>query len=112
MSLVQLIEWDGEEYSIKYSFALVQRLKAKGIHVGRIFSQIQSDPNGAGAYLDDYAATVFECLREAGAPVKQDVLWRECLGNPEFAAACAQLFMWLVSQHYAASPNAPASKNA
>lgn len=105
--IIQVVEWAGEEYEVKYTFKFIQRLKREGINLGRIFRAIQLDPEGAGAYLDDYAAVTCECLREAGAPIDVDEVWREALVNPEFAKACAELFMWLVTQHYATSENAP-----
>lgn len=110
MSTVIIVEWDGEPYEVKYTFKFIQKLKATGINIGQLLVQIQKDPAASGAYLDDYAAVACECLREAGAPVKVERVWRECLDNPEFAKACAELFMWLVGQHYASSANAP--KNA
>jgi len=105
--ITQKVEWDGQEYEVKYSFKFMQRLKNSGINVPRIFQAVHADPQGAGAYLDDYAAVACECLREAGAPVKVEKVWHECLNNPEFAQACVELFMWLVSQHYATSANSP-----
>lgn len=104
---VTRIEYDGEEYEVKYSFKFIQRLKQANISVPRIFGAIQNDPAGAGYYLDDFVIVACECLREAGAVVTIDTLWDEAKVNPEFSAACAKLFMWLVEQHYATSANAP-----
>ncbi len=110
MSTVIDVEWDGQRYEVKYSFKFIQKLKAVGINIGQLLVQVQKDPMGSGAYLDDYAAIACECLRAAGAPVKVERVWRACLEDPEFARACVELFMWLVGQHYASSANAP--KNA
>lgn len=105
--MIQLIEWGGKQYEVKYSFKFIQRLKAAGISIPRIYGAIVADPQGAGFYLDDYAIVACECLREAGAPVEIGQVWDAAKADPDFAAACAQLFMWLVTQHYAVSPNAP-----
>lgn len=109
---VQRIEWEGQEYEIKYSFKLVQRLKSEGVNLPRIHRLLQQDAGAAGDYADDVAGLICHCLREAGAPVDEDKVWRECLGNVDFARACWSLFFWLVTQHYAQSPNAPKAKNA
>lgn len=108
---VQRIEWDGVEYEIKYSFRLVQRLKSEGINLPRIFRLTQEDPDSAGDYGDDVAALICHCLKQAGAPVDEQKVWRECLSNHDFMAACWSLFLWIATQHYAQSPNAPKSKN-
>lgn len=107
MSITQRVEWDGVEYEVKYSFKFIQHLKNQGVSIPKIYGAILADPAGSGAYLDDMAATVYECLLYAGAPVDIDTVWDHAKVNPQFAKACAQLFMWLVTQHYAASPNAP-----
>lgn len=104
---VTRIEYDGEEYEVKYSFKFIQRLKQANISIPRIYGAITNDPAGAGFYLDDYVIVAAECLKEAGASVKVDELWEEAKTNPELAKACAELFMWLVVQHYATSDNAP-----
>lgn len=101
------IEYDGEEYEVKYSFKFIQRLKQANISIPRIYGNIQNDPGNAGFYLDDYVIVACECLKEAGAPVKVEEFWEEVKTNPELASACAELFMWLVVQHYSTSANAP-----
>lgn len=108
----QRVEWDGVEYEVKYSFKFIQRLKNAGISVPRIYGAIIEDPQGAGLYLDDYALVTCECLREAGAPVNIEKVWNAAKTEPDFARACAELFMWLVVQHYSSSANAPKAKNA
>lgn len=107
----QMIEWDGKEYEVKYTFKFIQRLKNNGINIAAIYNRITNDLDTAGLYLDDYVNVAFECLKFAGAPVTAEQLWAGAKQSPEFAAACAELFMWLVSEHYAVSENAPKPKN-
>jgi hypothetical protein len=107
----QSVEWGGHEYSVKYSFRFIQQLKAAGLNVSRIYAEATRDPANSGVLIDDYAAVTFECLRAAGCPCTIEEVWEACKTDPGMAKASAELFMWLVQQHYATSKNAPSAKN-
>lgn len=107
MIVAKTVEWDGKDYEVKYTFKFIQRLKSAGVNIAQIFRCIQDAPEDSGAFLDDYAFVTYEALRAAGAPVSLDEIWENAKTNVEFSAACAELFFWLVTQHYATSASAP-----
>lgn len=103
---VLAIEWDGVEYELKYSFKIVRRLRAEGINVPQIYRSIASNPDGAGDFGDDFASIASIILRDHGAAIKEEDMWRACLGDPDAMAAAARVFYWVVENHFAS----PSSK--
>ena len=111
MSDVFAFEWEGEVYELKYTFKIVRRLRAEGINVPQIYRSIAENPNGAGDFGDDFASIASIILRDHGASVKEEDMWKACLADPDAMAAAARIFYWVVENHFAAPESKmPAAK--
>lgn len=103
-----VLEWEGKEYELKYSFNIVRRLRGEGIMVPRIFRAITNDAEAVVDYADDIAYVIAWLLREAGCEgVTDETIFRYSIGNREFQKQCYQLFMWVCAEHFAQSENVP-----
>lgn len=99
-----VIEWEGEEYELKYTFSIVRRLRAAGVNVLRIFRAIQDDVNCTVEYGDDICYVVAWLLREAGAQgVTDELVWRWALADKRNMVTVVSLFNWICAQHFASS---------
>lgn len=108
MSDTVILEWDGKEYELKYSFSIVRRLRSEGIRVPRMFREITTDPETAVDWADDIAYIVAWLLREAGCVgVTDEDVFRQGLGDRDFQKKCYDLFMWVATQHFKQSDNLP-----
>lgn len=112
MNTTAILEWRGKEYSLRYSFKLMQRLKAVGINFARLY-RLATANGGADMqdYADEVAMTVAHCLREAGADDATDeAFWEACMTETEYLTEVIRFFMWMGEQYYHASPDAPKQK--
>lgn len=107
MSSTVILEWDGVEYELKYTFSMVRRLKNEGINIAAIFRATQLDPMSAGDYGDEYAYIAAWLLREAGCPVSDEDVWRAALADESIMREISRLFIWVVTQHFAHSKEVP-----
>lgn len=108
-----ILEWEGVEYELTYTFSIVRRLRAVGIKVPRIFYAIQEDRNAAMDYADDICYCIAWLLREAGAKgVTDESVWRWVMADQaERLKIVLGLFFWICGQHFAGSKEtAPAKK--
>ena len=105
-----IIEYDGEQYEIRYTFSTIRKLRALDVDVPGTFRAIQEAPERAPDFADVYAAAVCHLMQAAGAPVTEPEVWESVKTDPAFSAECGRVFMWLVTEHYASSANAPKPK--
>jgi hypothetical protein len=122
MNTTAILEWRGKEYELKYSFNIIRRIRAEGVNIPALYRNIRQNPEGTVDYMDDIAFVVAWLLREAGVdpvidaetgerrPLKDEDVFRECLGDLERFKVVLQLFMWVCNQHFATSENAPRPK--
>lgn len=122
MNTTAILEWRGKDYELKYQFSIIRRIRAEGINIPTLYRQITAQGANAVDYMDDIAFVVAWLLREAGVdPVidpetgerrslKDEDVFRECMGDLARFKVVLQLFMWVCNQHFATSENAPRPK--
>lgn len=107
-----IIEWQGVEYELKYSFNLIRRLKSEGLNVVKIYRELYNDPAAGSDYLDDVACIFAYLLKEAGCKdVTPETFYAHAVNNPLFTQTVYQLFMWVAVTHLTQSPNIPAPES-
>lgn len=112
-NLTAILEWKGREYELRYSLALVRRVRAEGVNIPRLFREISASPINAVDYGDEIALVVASALRDAGAQdVTTEEVWRLSLSDQQFCAQCLQLLLWIGGQHFAVSENVPKNPEA
>lgn len=102
--------WQGKPYQLEYRFSLIRRIRDAGVNVPELFHVISTDGVQAGYRADEIVTVVAFLLRDAGAPVTDEDVWRHAIDNSTFKAACMGLFLWLCSVHFYQSPNLPEKK--
>lgn len=106
---VALLNWRGNDYELRYEFALIRRLRADGVDVPKLYRLITGNPGGATDLADEIAALLSALLRYAGAKdATPEAVWRWTLTSSECTAEAFKVFYWLVGQHYAQPDNLPA----
>ena len=99
-----LLEWNGEEYELKYTFKIIRRLRSEGINVPKIFRECMSDKNAAADYGDEISEMIAFLLKDAGCKnVTGEDVWRSSLSNPDLQSQCFGLLIWIGANHFASS---------
>ena len=104
------LNWNGKDYVLKYRFSLIRELRAAGLNLPGIHRAILADKTAAVDYADEVAEIVAFLLRDAGAPVTGEEVFRECMGDVARVKQVFQLFNWVCQQHFASSEVAPLPK--
>jgi hypothetical protein len=104
------LEWQGKLYTLHYQFNLIRRIRAAGIGVPELFRAINANPMVAAERSDEICSVVGILLRDAGAPVSDEEVFRAALADGGFTRTCMALFMWLCTVHFYQSPNLPEKK--
>lgn len=99
-----IIEWDGRDYEYRYTFAEIQRMRARGINFARTYRLVTSDPNATMDELDQVAEVVHYVLTSCGASVSLEEIWERVMTNQKYMEAVFQFFIWLGAQHFRVSP--------
>lgn len=107
LNITAELEWKGKVYELKYSFDVARRLRAEGVNIIGVYREINRDPGCAIDYGDDIAYTIAWLLRQAGAQVTDEEVWRDALQSEATLRQCFGLFNWVCEQHLATSPMAP-----
>lgn len=111
MTGTAILEWDGKDYELRYTFSVIRRMRAEEINFPQAFRAIIADAQAVADYGDVVASTVAFLLRDAGCPgVTAEEVWRRSLSIPGLQSQCIGLFMWIGTQHFAQSENVPTKK--
>lgn len=105
-----VLEFDGKEYEIRYTFKSIRAMRQAGINVLAIYRSVVSGVGDANLfdYGDEVAEAVAWLLRDAGADkATGEEVWKQTLSSGEGMANLWGAFMFIMNAHMGASESAP-----
>lgn len=110
LPLTAILNWNGQDYELKYTFRMVLKLRAEGIEFPALMRALLLDNTGmvAADRGDEIAIVIAWLLTQAGCPnINAETVYRHILGNREFQKAAFGLMLWAWSHHTKQSENLP-----